>query len=69
MSKYWQGPAGVFYDEKQDLIFLLEWEGSRLYNFKKGKDIAPMFEYRARGIHHRKVAVTGMRNTIRLGDL
>lgn len=68
-KKYWQGPAGVFYNPKSDEIFIIEFNCARLYDWKRNKDIAPMFEYSARGMHYKNVAVIMAKHAIRLGDL
>lgn len=66
---YYQGLAGVFYNIKNDDIVTLEHTGVRLMNTKTWKYIAPMYEMRGRGIHHRQVAVIWSDSMIRLGDL
>lgn len=68
-NKYYQGPTGVYYSPNRDKIFRLGPAWPQLFDIKKMKFLAPMFEYEDGKQHLKETAIIMNKNAIRIGDL
>jgi hypothetical protein len=68
ISGYYEGPGGVFYDVKHDEIFILEFDGCQVWRRDVGV-VGRFYKWVSRGVKDSKIAVIGMDNVIRLGEL
>jgi len=58
-KKYYDGPSGVYYDRKDDEIFILEHTGERLWRRNVG-DMGAQYNMIGKGFRRNKVYLEGM---------
>lgn len=68
MRRY-DGPDGVFYDSKHEILFILEWTGGELFNIKTRKFDGRTYKYQAPGRRRSMVGIILGKHCIRLGAL
>lgn len=69
ISGYYEGPDGIFYDQKYDQIFELELAYAQCYRRGIGI-VGNTYDYRViQSKIHKTTIVCGLDNCIRLGDL
>ena len=67
---YYDGPPGVFYHPKEDVLFELEYHHASIFNWKLQKETGKLYYYRnSKSKRSGKTAISGMDNSIYLGVL